>query len=498
MISIRVDHRLYVLTIVSAVICMLALAHAQITCGYKVHELAPEYGCAHTFSAPVSQALPVHDGHAVLAVWLLAGLELLCLLLALDGFSAASWRLPVTAPVEKVLWTRPIIAGVHVLAALMLNRRRFDFNAGGGKNGTAAAKKSKERQLAAATNNTTNNNHKQQQQLQGVGGGNRGAGIGLSTLSPRRVGMSPVPALSSAPPSVPLAPPVTQLDDDHLAYESSAAPSSKSSGYSEPVILFVCAQLYGEDADEMKKLLLSYQNVVSEADGRLQNVTLEFHVVFDGITERTFFKPAVRALDTALEALDADPGQRRPLSERAVNVHTSYGWLGKIEHLFGSRFPLFVHYKDIDLNRNRKRWCQVLYIAILLDRLRTLNLRPDEDNATGDKGCESSTDSNDTGNGTGGTVRAIEPATLSSSHRLAAPLDFYPPGDPDACSKAQSRVFVMMTDGDISFDCMGVKLLLDSLLRDERVGGAAGCVHPTGSLNPVVFFQQFEYALAHW
>lgn len=140
------------------------------------------------------------------------------------------------------------------------------------------------------------------------------------------------------------------------------------------------------------------------------------------------------------------------------------------------------HYKDIELNRNCKRWCQVLYVSILLDRLRTLNLPPDQ-------GVNSTLLADDS---SGGEISSV------SSHRLAAPIDFYPAGDAAACSKAQSRVFVMMTDGDISFDCQGVQLLLDSLLRDERVGGAAGCVHPTGSLNPVVFLQQFEYALAHW
>lgn len=313
MISIRVDHRLYVLTIVAALAATLALAHVDLTCSYRLHDQAPVYGCASSMSASISSA--GREGDSVLTMWLLSGLELLCLLVALDGWSLSSWRVPINAPVEKVLWMRPIIGGVHVVTSLLLNRRRFDF-------GSSEATSGKQAVSFSVPNSNAKALHNQLSSGAGDALMTDGSGAGPSSFSSSCGGLS-----SSMPP-----PPSSPI---HSKYP-------KHVGYSEPVILFVCAQLYGEDVEEMKKLLLSYQKLVSEANARLRNVSIEFHVVFDGITERTFFKAPVRALDAALEALDADPGQRRPLSDRAANVHTSYGWLGKIGRLFGSRFPLFI------------------------------------------------------------------------------------------------------------------------------------------------------------
>lgn len=52
-------------------------------------------------------------------------------------------------------------------------------------------------------------------------------------------------------------------------------------------------------------------------------------------------------------------------------------------------------------------------------------------------------------------------------------------------------------DGDVDFGPDSVRMLLDRMKKNKRVGAACGRVHPIGS-GPIIWFQRMEYALSYW
>ncbi|XP_062596153.1 chitin synthase-like [Saccostrea cucullata] len=59
------------------------------------------------------------------------------------------------------------------------------------------------------------------------------------------------------------------------------------------------------------------------------------------------------------------------------------------------------------------------------------------------------------------------------------------------------NTFLLALDGDVDFTPGSVRLLIDRMRKDDRVGAACGRIHPIGS-GPIVWYQKFEYAVAHW
>lgn len=54
-----------------------------------------------------------------------------------------------------------------------------------------------------------------------------------------------------------------------------------------------------------------------------------------------------------------------------------------------------------------------------------------------------------------------------------------------------------MTDGDTKFSYKSVEILRQLLEQDPRYGAVCGRIIPTGS-GPLVWYQNFEYAVGHW
>uniref|UniRef100_A0A8W8N3N0 Myosin motor domain-containing protein n=1 Tax=Magallana gigas TaxID=29159 RepID=A0A8W8N3N0_MAGGI len=59
------------------------------------------------------------------------------------------------------------------------------------------------------------------------------------------------------------------------------------------------------------------------------------------------------------------------------------------------------------------------------------------------------------------------------------------------------NTFLLALDGDVDFTPGAVRLLLDRMRKNLSVGAACGRIHPIGS-GPMVWYQKFEYAVAHW
>ncbi len=55
----------------------------------------------------------------------------------------------------------------------------------------------------------------------------------------------------------------------------------------------------------------------------------------------------------------------------------------------------------------------------------------------------------------------------------------------------------MALDGDVDFKPEAVRILVDRMKKNVKVGAACGRIHPIGS-GPLIWYQQFEYAVGHW
>ncbi|XP_062583724.1 chitin synthase chs-1-like [Saccostrea cucullata] len=59
------------------------------------------------------------------------------------------------------------------------------------------------------------------------------------------------------------------------------------------------------------------------------------------------------------------------------------------------------------------------------------------------------------------------------------------------------NTFLLALDGDVDFTPGSVRVLLDRMKKDKKAGAACGRIHPIGN-GPIVWYQKFEYAMAHW
>ena len=78
------------------------------------------------------------------------------------------------------------------------------------------------------------------------------------------------------------------------------------------------------------------------------------------------------------------------------------------------------------------------------------------------------------------------------------------------------NTYLLALDGDVDFRPEAVRLLIDRMKKNKKVGAACGRIHPIGSgksassfdepfilgvtpmTGPVVWYQKFEYAIGHW
>ncbi|CAG2185864.1 CHS1 [Mytilus edulis] len=59
------------------------------------------------------------------------------------------------------------------------------------------------------------------------------------------------------------------------------------------------------------------------------------------------------------------------------------------------------------------------------------------------------------------------------------------------------NTFILALDGDVDFT-PAVRLLVDRMVTNEQLGAACGRIHPIGKGGSMVWYQKFEYAVAHW
>ncbi|XP_028966439.1 chitin synthase-like [Galendromus occidentalis] len=223
------------------------------------------------------------------------------------------------------------------------------------------------------------------------------------------------------------------------------------------VRIIACATMWHETEEEMVQMLKSiFRMDVDQGEMRCIHrmfryrdpdyYEFEAEILFDDAFEidkgkrvvNTYVKSLIDAVDTAASMIHG----RNLKLEPPRKLNTPYG--GRLEWVMPGRNRLLVHLKDKTLIRARKRWSQVMYMYYLLGhRLHELDLTPQQKQ-----------------------IRA-------------------------------RNTFILALDGDINFKPQAVKLLMDLMKKNDHLGAACGRIHPVGS-GIMVWYQKFEYAVAHW
>ncbi|XP_052804939.1 uncharacterized protein LOC128234627 isoform X2 [Mya arenaria] len=273
--------------------------------------------------------------------------------------------------------------------------------------------------------------------------------------------------------------------------ESEEAEDQTNPKFQEVPMIYACATMWHENKQEMLQLLKSIFRMDKDQNLRRHSETIsgkrdkdfydfEAHIFFDDAMNGTLPNDFVRLLLSVIDEALSSVHHRRMKMKNTFIVPTPYG--GQIVYPMPGDNFLFVHLKDKSKIRHKKRWSQVMYMYYLLGfrivRLSAETIKKalnDEDKINNliswGEGVEASA-----GNiGYSHVFRAFDDQTL----------------------RKLNNTYLLALDGDVDFTPGAVKLLVDRMKKSEKVGAACGRIHPIGT-GPVVLFQKFEYAIAHW
>ncbi|CAD5118528.1 DgyrCDS7220 [Dimorphilus gyrociliatus] len=214
--------------------------------------------------------------------------------------------------------------------------------------------------------------------------------------------------------------------------------------------IFACATVWHETKQEMTQLLKSIFRMDMDYSARkktkeifgIDNPDLyEFQteIFFDDAMElnendEVIFNNYVHRFLQSINEAASSVHQEEVEFEHPARIITPYG--GRLEWCLPGGSRLTVHLKDSTKFRKNKRWSQCMYIYYLLG-FRKL----DEQEA--------------------------------------------------------DQTYILALDGDVDFQPEAVRVLLDKMKSNPKVGAACGRIHPIGK-GPVIWYQKFEYAIGHW
>ncbi|XP_053372898.1 uncharacterized protein LOC123560715 [Mercenaria mercenaria] len=284
--------------------------------------------------------------------------------------------------------------------------------------------------------------------------------------------------------------------DGKTENEDINASNYKNPKFRDAPMIYACATMWHESKYEMLQLMKSLfrmdrdQCIRRHAEEVSQEVDKDFydfeaHILFDDamtqnkekekkVVPNDYVMTLVNLIDEAASCVY----EKTTTIKAPIKVPTPYG--GQLIFTMPGDNFLFIHLKDKNKIRHKKRWSQVMYMYYLLG-FRIVRL------------CEETV----TAALKGGNINELiqwEQGT-SSGGRIGRSHIFHV--FDDQVLKKASNTFLLALDGDVDFSPGAVRLLLDRMRKSEKVGAACGRIHPIGT-GPVVWFQKFEYAIAHW
>ncbi|XP_045209891.2 chitin synthase chs-2-like [Mercenaria mercenaria] len=259
-------------------------------------------------------------------------------------------------------------------------------------------------------------------------------------------------------------------------------------------MIYACATMWHESKYEMLQLMKSLfrmdrdQCIRKHAEEVFQKEDEDFydfeaHILFDDamtLNDNEEMEPNkwVKLLVNIMDEAASCVYEKDITIEAPIKVPTPYG--GQLIFTMPGDNFLFIHLKDKAKIRHKKRWSQVMYMYYLLG-FRIIRMCEEIVTEAVKEGKINEL--------IYGKQEAPPRGRIGKSHIFHA-FD-------DQVLKKASNTFLLALDGDVDFSPGAVRLLLDRMRKSEKVGAACGRIHPIGK-GPVVWFQKFEYAIAHW
>ncbi|XP_071156753.1 chitin synthase chs-2-like [Mytilus edulis] len=271
-----------------------------------------------------------------------------------------------------------------------------------------------------------------------------------------------------------------------------------------PPMIYACATMWHENRLEMVQILKSLYRVDMDQFIRKQAVDLfreqhpeqaedldpedfeyyEFqaHILFDDAFEfdddedrvpNVFVKLFMEVMQEAANAIH----HKEIKLATPMKIPSPYG--AQLVFDLPGENMMYVHLKDKNKIRHRKRWSQVMYMYYLLGyriikecQERVLGALADD--------------------------RISELATwdYNNAPGRVGKSQIFNILDDEVLYRAENT-FILALDGDVDFTPKAVRLLVDRMQKNEELGAACGRIHPIGK-GPMVWYQKFEYAVAHW
>ncbi|MEQ2306814.1 hypothetical protein AMECASPLE_012072 [Ameca splendens] len=257
------------------------------------------------------------------------------------------------------------------------------------------------------------------------------------------------------------------------------AQTNESQDELQSVVIYLCATMWHETYDEMLKILTSmfrldrYRGDPKEE--HKDSFDFECHILVDDafMTEKETQKRLVN--EYVEDLIHVVTEVYRVFTNKEPDdvsiIETPYG--GRLMFVLPEGNMLYVHLKDKQLIRNKKRWSQIMYMYYLLGWKGYISKNPQK-------------------------MPRME-TSRESLISMDGEIFLLPQFDNDNKRRfiSDDNTYILALDGDTDFHPKAVVLLVDRLRMYYNVGAACGRIHPTG-MGPMVWYQKFEYAVGHW